>query len=211
MMREMLLQANFNIDFKSVLADGWFSSATNMACITDECKRDFIMGIKSNRVVALSKADKLKGNYVNIKSLELEGRTMTVYFKQLEKPVLISKQVFKNGDGSTGVLYLASSDLNLDYTSLTTIYEKRWKVEEFFRSIKSNACFAKSPTKTIQTQQAHFTATMIAFVKLERLKIRNKKNHYAMKSEIWLMATKAAWEKLNELSTPSSIYSKFFA
>lgn len=202
MMRRLVRHASCNIEFKYVLTDSWFSSTENMVCITEECGVDFIMAIKSNRVVALSKEDKLQGNYVSIDSLELEGRTMSVYFKQLGRPVLISKQVFKNGDGSTGTLYLASSDLSLDYKSLTTIYEKRWKVEEFFRSIKNNASFAYSPTKTIKTQEAHFTASMIAFAKLERMKIRTNKNHYAMKSKIWLAGVKAAWKEMDRLSTP---------
>lgn len=211
MMRSMIKHADFNIGFKYVLADSWFSCSENMNCITQECNSDFIMAIKSNRIAALSKADKEKGIYQSIESLKLEERTMSVYLKQYSEPVLISKQVFKNGDGSTGTLYLATSDLNLDYQSLTTIYEKRWKVEEFFRSIKNNTAFAKAPTKTIQTQQAHFTASMIAFVKLERLKIRNNKNHYAMKSEIWLVATKAAWKQLDKLSTPKIKFNKIAA
>lgn len=211
MMRRMVFRASYNIEFKYVLTDSWFSSAENMGFVTKECKADFIMAIKSNRVVALSKEDKLKGNYVRIDSLELEGRTKSVYFKQLEVPVLICKQVFKNGDGSTGTLYLASSDLTLGYEALTAIYEKRWKVEEFFRSIKSNASFAKSPTKKVKTQEAHYTASMIAFVKLERLKIRTNKNHYAMKNEIWLKAVKAAWKELDKLSTPNCANSKLAA
>jgi IS4 transposase len=105
-------------------------------------------------------------------------------------------------------LILATSNLNLDYQSLTTIYQKRWNVEEFFRSIKNNTAFAKAPTKTIQTQQAYFTASMIAYIKLERLKIRNNKNQYAMNSEIWLPATKAAWKQLDKLSTPNGIFNK---
>jgi len=145
-----------------------------------------------------------------IESLE-EGRIMSVSLKQYSKPVLIAKQVFKNGDGSTGTLYLATSDLNLDYQSLTTIYEKRWKVEDFFRSIKNNAAFAKAPTKTIKIQKAHFTASMVAFIKLERLKLRNSKNHYAMKSEIWLAATKTAWKQLEKLSTPNVNFNKIAA
>ena len=211
MMRDMVKHADYNMGFKHVLADSWFSSSENMRSITEHCKSDFIMAIKSNRVVALSKGDKEQGIYHSIESLELEERTMSVYLKQYNKPVLIAKQVFKNGDGGTGTLYLATSDLNLDYQSLTTIYEKRWKVEEFFRSIKNNAAFAKAPTKTIKTQQAHFTASMIAFIKLERLKLRNSKNHYAMKSEIWLAATKAAWEKLDKLSTPNAFFNKIAA
>lgn len=202
MMRRMVGHAALNVGFRYVLADSWFSSSQNMSYITKECRSDFIMAIKSNRVVALGEAEKSKGNFTSIESLELEGRTMSVYLKEYDNPVLIGKQVFKNGDGSTGTLYLASSDLNLDFAELATIYEKRWKVEEFFRSIKNNAAFAKAPVKTVQTQQAHFTASMIAFAKLERLKIRNNKNHYAMKSQIWLAATKTAWEELDRLSTP---------
>jgi hypothetical protein len=49
---------------------------------------------------------------------------------------------------------------------------------------------------------------MIAFIKLERLKLRNSKNHYAMKSEIWLAATKAAWKQLDKLSTPNTNFNK---
>lgn len=211
MMRRMVGHADFNIGFQYVLADSWFSSSENMSYITNQCNSDFIMAIKSNRIVALSHADKLEGKFVSIDSLELEGRTMSVYFKQYENAVLISKQVFKNGDGSTGTLYLATSDLSLEYTNLTTIYEKRWKVEEFFRSIKNNAAFAKAPTKTVQTQQAHFTASMIAFIKLERLKVRNNKNHYAMKSQIWLEATRTAWKELDKLSTPKTKINKIAA
>ncbi|MCP4124587.1 MAG: hypothetical protein GY751_22815 [Bacteroidetes bacterium] len=46
---------------------------------------------------------------------------MSVYLKQLDQPVVIGKQVFKNGDGVTGTLYLASSDLDLDNESLAAI------------------------------------------------------------------------------------------
>jgi len=161
MMRRMVMRANYNIGFKYVLADSWFSSSENMDCIVEDCKSDFIMALKSNRVVALTQEDKAQGIYQSIESLTLEGRTMSVYLKQYSNPILITKQVFKNGDGSTGTLYLATSDLNIDYQSLTTIYQKRWKVEEFFRSIKNNAAFAKAPTKTIQTQQAHHQISIL--------------------------------------------------
>ena len=148
---------------------------------------------------------------MGFESLQLEGCTRSVYLKQYDKPVLIGKQVFKNGDGSTGTLYLVTSDLSLDFKSLTTIYQKRWKVEEFFRSIKSNASFAKAPIKTVRTQQAHFIASMITFVKLERLKIRHKRNHYDMKRQIWLQATRAAWKELKKLSTPKNYFNTIAA
>ncbi len=199
--RKMVEQACYNINFKYVLADTWFGSAENMISVKQTCNRDFIFAIKGNRKIALSKEDKEKGLYVNIKSLKLEENVMSVYFEQMDFPVVISKQVFKNEDGSTGILYLASSDLSLGYEQITTIYKKRWKVEEYHKSIKSNSSFAKSPTKTETTQMSHFTASIMAFVKLERLKIRTNQNHFAMKNRLFIQATKAAYTELQNLST----------
>lgn len=207
MYRDMLYQSCYNIDFKYVLNDSWFSAADNMSYVCEVCKKHFIMALKENRKVALSKEDKENGVYVSIKSLGLEECVLSVYFEQLDFPVIISKQVFKNGDGSTGVLYLASSDLSLTYTQMTTIYKKRWKVEEYHKSIKSNAAFAKSPTRTPRTQVSHFIASIMAYVKLERLKVRNNKNHFAMKNQILLQATKAAYQELRNLSTPKDAFS----
>ena len=45
--------------------------------------------------------------------------------------VLLFRQVFKNKDDSTGILYLVCSDLNSDAKTLSTLYKKRWKVEVF--------------------------------------------------------------------------------
>ena len=53
------------------------------------------------------------------------------------------------------------------------------------------------------TQISHFTASIImAFVKLERLKIRNNQNHFAMKNRLLVQATKSAYTALQRLSTP---------
>ena len=51
-----------------------------------------------------------------------------VYLRSVQEAVLVSKQVFTNQDGSQGVLYLISSDTDLDQARLTTIYQRRWKV-----------------------------------------------------------------------------------
>lgn len=201
--RDMVATANINLYFKYVLADIWFSSAKNMSFIKKECKNDFILAIKGNRKVALSLKDKKNGKYVNIKSLELEGRTLSVYFEQLDFPILICKQVFKNKDGSTGALYLASSDLSLSYEQMTTIYKKRWKVEDYHKSIKSNSSFAKSPTRKVVTQESHFIASIMAYVKLERLHVRLGKNHFSLKSRLYVAASKAAYEEWRKLSTPN--------
>ena len=85
---------------------------------------------------------------------------------------------------------------------MTTIYKKRWGVEEYHKSIKSNTSFAKSPTKTTKTQTNHYVLSIVAYVKLEWLKQRTHKNHFAMKAQIYLAAQKAAHTELAVLSRP---------
>ena len=117
----------------------------------------------------------------------------------IDFPVIIAKQVFKNKDGSSGIIYLVSSDIDLNYTDLTTNYKKRWNVECYHKSIKSNCSLAKSPTRTVKTQNNHFFMSIYSFFKLECLKIKTKMNHFALKSKIYLTALKNAFKELDIL------------
>ena len=87
-------------------------------------------------------------------------------------------------------------DLELTYEEQTTIYQKRWKVEEFHKSAKQNASLGKSPTKYEVTQSNHIFCSMISVCKLELLKIKHCKNHFAIKSQLYLKAIKAAYDEL---------------
>ena len=204
MYREMLRSCNRNINFDYVLNDSWYSSSDNMKLIKEELGRDFIMALKSNRKVALSQTDKEQKKYIGIGLLELEQQPMEVWLEELDFPLLLTKQVFKNEDGTVGELYLVSSDLNLSYEKIATIYKRRWSVEVYHKSVKSNASFAKSPTKVIRTQVNHFMLSILAYVKLEWLQLRNQLNHFAMKSKIYICALEAAMKQLKELSTPAN-------
>jgi hypothetical protein len=200
--RQMLKACQKNrIEFRYVLNDVWYASSENMRCVKEDLKKEFIMPIKANRKVALSLEEKKRGNYEQVARLELEpGTVREVYVEQVEFPLLLVKQVFKNEeDGSEGVLYLVSSDVALDYERLTTIYQRRWKVEEYHKSLKSNASLEKSPTKTVKTQSNHVFSSIYAFVKLERLKLSTKMNHFAIRSSIYLKALRASYEELKRL------------
>jgi hypothetical protein len=198
--RDLIFQASENTCFKYVLNDSWFCNAPNMDFIVKKCKNNFIMAIKENRKVALSLDDKKQGKYISIKDLKLEECVLPVYVKSLDFPIIVTKQVFKNGNGVAGVLYLVCNDLSLSYEQMTTIYKKRWKVEEYHKSIKSNTAFSNSPTKKPNTQEAHFVASILAYIKLEKLKIKNNSNHFALKAIIRINATKAAFESYQQLN-----------
>ena len=123
-----------------------------------------------------------------------------VWIKDLEFSVLVCKQVFTNKDGSVGVRFLVSNDLNLSADYFTTLYKKRWSVEEYHKSLKQNAGIGQSPTRTVQTQSAHLFSSILAYVKLERLKLCRKLNHFALKAKIYLAANKAAWEEVQKIN-----------
>ena len=111
-----------------------------MKFIKKDLHKEFVFTLKSNRLAALSFEDKLEGKFVPIDSLPLnEDSLISDYIKGLDFPVSLLKQVFTNKDDSEGVLYLACSDSSSDYSQITAIYQKRWNIEEFHKSLKQNA------------------------------------------------------------------------
>ena len=188
------------IPFRYVLNDVWFAAADNMIFVKCDLEKDFIMPVKANRKVAVSLEDKQQGQYVRVDTLVFETDTLKqVYLEGVPFPLLLVKQVFTNEDGSTGVLYLLTSDTTLTYDGITTIYRTRWQVECFHKSLKQNASLEKSPTQTFVTQSNHFFAALCAFVKLEHLKSATKLNHFALKSMLYLHALQAAFAQLRSL------------
>ena len=200
MMREIFDQQMENhVKFKYVLADSWFASIDNMKHIQNK-KKHFIFALKENRLFAKSKSDAIQGNFERINEVKLsEGEVLTGYLKDLKVKVLIAKQVFKNKDGSEGTLFIVSNDIKLSYEKVTNIYQGRWSIEEFHKSIKSNTGFSKSPTKTVTTQSNHFFGSIYAFFKLEKLKMSINLNHFALKSRLYIKAIQSSFNELNQL------------
>lgn len=180
--RQMVGQCDKNFIFDYVVWYSWNSNVENMGHVKGKLGRDFVAALKSNRKVALCPGINEKQEYVGIETLRPGRQTVGVWLEGLGHPLLLVKQVFKNGDGTVGELYLVCSDLSLSYEQVTTIYKKRWGVEEYHKSIKSNLCFAKSPTKTAKPQS----------------------NHFAMKARIYQAALVAAHIELLRLSAPNA-------
>lgn len=190
------------IKCRFILADVWFSSNDNMEYITFDLKKDFIMPVKTNRLVCLTKEDKRNGHFQRVDSLTIqEDMPQQIFIKELPFPVVLVKQVFKNEDGSEGILYLVCSDLTVEGKTVEEAYQKRWEVEEYHKSLKSNTGLAKSPTKTIRTQQNHFFASIYAYYKLELLKVKTKLNHFALKAKLYVEALRASMIQLQQLTT----------
>ncbi|QIX55966.1 hypothetical protein GW536_11575 [Piscirickettsia salmonis] len=84
-------------------------------------------------------------------------------------------------------------------TEVATLTQKRWKIEEYHKSIKQNASLAKSPTKTVRSQCNHIFASIVAFCKLETLSVKAQLNHFALKYKLLVRSNQIAFEELRRL------------
>lgn len=200
MMRDMAEVCIRNeLKFKFILTDIWFSSAENFEWITSK-RKHFISALKGNRLIALSEKDRNEKRFVHVDELNFPEKTpVQGWLKGYSKPVLLVRQVFTNKEGSTGILYLVCSDLTADYNAITTTYKKRWQVEVYHKSLKSNASLAKSPTKTLRTQSNHIFMAIYATFKLECLSIANHLNPFALCRKLLINASRSAYLQLQLL------------
>jgi hypothetical protein len=199
-MRQMIGVCLMNqLSFRYVLLDTWFAAKENFDYIVKK-KKHFIAALKDNRLVALSEKDKKEGRFVRIDTLQLiDQQAVRGWLKGINFEVLLVRRVFTNKDGTTGLLNLVCSDLTCDGEQVATIYQKRWKVEVFHKSLKSNAALAKSPTQTVTTQSNHVFMSIYAVFKLECLKIKHKINHFALRAKLFIKATQQAYAQLQAL------------
>ena len=153
----------------------------------------------------MSQADKEQGRFVRVDSLQLaDKQVVRGWLKGFEHEVLLVGRVFTNKDGSTGRLSLVCSDLTCDGESVADLHQKRWKVEEFHKSLKSNAALAKSPTRTLRTQSNHVFLSICAVFKLECLKRVHKLNHFALRAKLYVEALQHAFDELRRLKAAAA-------
>ncbi|WP_235187580.1 IS701 family transposase [Methylobacter tundripaludum] len=190
---------NNALKFCTMLMNSGFASVENFEFIVKK-KKHFTAALKDNRLVALSTADKKQGRFVRIDTLELSDKQAVCgWLKGYADEVLLVRQVFTNKGCSTGLLNRVSSNLTGNDDTITTIYQKRWKVELFHKSLKSSAALAKSPTRRITTQNNHVFMAIYPVFKLECLKLKHKTNYFALRAKLFIKATRQAYAELQAL------------
>jgi hypothetical protein len=190
LMRSMVQRLTRSKQVDYVLADSWYSSKKNMNYIVEECETDFIMSVRCKRAVARNQKDAQKGKFRPLQELKLGKGAVMLYFKGVNFPVLVVKQVYRNADGSSSTLYLATSDLELSAEKMLQLYKRRWKVEEYHKSMKSNCSLGKCQAPSLTSQQSHFYLAALAFLLLEKTKVKEDHNHFALKKQLNLLTIK---------------------
>lgn len=195
-LRAMLRVAQQQVAYRYLLAGSWYASAENLNAVL-ALGHHFVVAPESSRTVARSEADRAQGRFQAVGALAFpDEQPLRVFLRSVPQAVLVTRQVFTNKDGSQGVLHLVSSDTTPNQAQLTAIYQRRWKVEEYHKSLKQNASMGRSPTKTPDTQANHFFAAILAYTKLEVLKLKCGIGHFRLKAQLYLTGLKAMHQQL---------------
>jgi KaiC/GvpD/RAD55 family RecA-like ATPase len=200
MMQEMIRrQIQNGVQFRYILADSWYSSAENMRFINKR-KKVFIFEMKENRKVTASGEEREKGHFERLDQINIpEEKPVKVWIKDLQFPVMLFKQIFRNKDGTQGIRFPVSNDETLTEDQYKTLYKKRWGVEEYHKSLKQNASIGNSPAHSEKTQNNHIFAALYGYSKLEILKLATGFNHFSIKTKIYMTAMKSAMTALGAL------------
>jgi len=182
------LEKDLGIDY--ITADSWFCCGQTLNFI-EKKKKKYIFAIKTNRKVFLTPQDLEKNLGTRLSEAELSDETSTPFFiTNVDHKVYITKKFFTNGDGTKGVLFLVTNDSELSGSDLYNIYHKRWAVEVFHKSLKNNTSLSKSPASGKRAQKNHIFCSLYAYLKLERTKERENKNHFRIKRDIHILMLK---------------------
>ena len=73
------------------------------------------------------------------------------------------------------------------------------KSHKYHKSLKQNLKIEHSPTKVELSQRNHINLAICAFIKLEKLRLNYKMNHFKIKEKIYIEALKVAYKKVDEL------------
>ena len=143
--------------------------------------------------------DKLQGRFTRIDQIQWsEQEAVTGWLKGMDFPVRLARQVFTNKDNSTGILYLACSNLDLQWKDITTIYQKRGE-KSFINHLNLMLPWLNHLLEVSQSN--HIFSSIIAVFKMECLKISNNINHFALRSKLYHKAIKTAFDELQVLKS----------
>jgi Transposase DDE domain len=197
-----LMKNHVKIDY--TLFDIWYGSVDNLNLIHSH-KQHYVCPLKSNRKLALSLGEKKQGKWLKLEEINNQldtQNTLSIWLEGCTHMCYLTKQIFTNKDGTSVTMYLITNDQALTKDQIHTIYQRRWKVEEFHKSLKSNLSLEKSPTKHKTSQSNHIFYSITAFFKLELLTkttATKHKNHFQLKASLYVKALKTALEELGKL------------
>lgn len=119
------------------------------------------------RWVAILKKNRVVNDGKHLEDLRISPDGRVVHLKGYG---LIT--VFRSARTSTSAGYLGTDDLTLNADAAEVLFGARWEVEEFHRGLKQTTGVTECSARLPQAQRTHIAASLLAFLTLERYRLR---------------------------------------
>jgi len=174
--REMLVEVlAWGLKPAWITGDSWYSSLENMTCIKKHAY-GFMFAIEKNRLVSTLK----KGEYVNIKSLDIPDEGLKVYLKGFGE-VIVFRTVFKN-EYRYYVMHKLNPEtgnlLALERSDFKRVHDAHWNIERYHRAIKQVCNIERFQVRTEKPIRNHIFCSLAAFTQLEFMRSEKRINNW---------------------------------
>lgn len=154
---------------KAVLFDTWYASQTNLLLI-HSFGWQWITQLRENRVVN-------RTQHLRELAIPREGLIVDLKFVGQTK---IFKFIATDGD----IEYWATNNIHSTSEDIRQAGALRWRIEEYHRGLKQTAGIEKCQSRTSRAQRTHIFCSIMAFLSLERLKLKTGITWYEAKRRI---------------------------
>ena len=165
-----LIAAYYNPEYcVGVLLDGLYASREMMDFLNAR-EINYEMRMASNRVITLGNGEKVKIRDLSTLRPQRNARSRTQKLNWNGLDVFITSQIRINRHGERSIVFLVSN-YEANSKSHVEAYDRRWKIEMIFRTVKQHLgleeCSSKSRDK--QTIHIHYVFLCYAYLECERV------------------------------------------
>lgn len=199
--KELLLEYKDKIPFDYLLADGHYSTIYLMHFLIKQ-KIRFVAKFAVNRVILANGEKNQLRNHSLLKLLRnSRSRSTKAYFNDMELYISAHKRKKRNGEWA--FTYIVSN-ICLQAKEYLQRYERRWKIEIMFRTMKQSLGLQHCQARSLIRQAAHIYAIFFSYSFLQN----EKANHNLKNPEQAIRALEKL--KLNELDQRITRFSDNF-
>ena len=186
--KELISEVADKIKYDFLLMDGLYSSLDMINFCLRNCIR-FIMRIHRNRCIISPDGKRVQlQNCKDLKFMRNERTKVICAYYHGEKYYFIAEK-FKNKKGEIEIRFFISN-VFLQPKEYVNIYNKRWKIEETFRTMKQSLGINDCQCISFKKQELHIFAIFAAFSFLQYLKY-----HYKRKISTEKIISQFRWQK----------------
>ena len=171
--QELILECCKKVQFKYLLADGHFSTKTQLLPFLYKNKIDFLMKVSKSKVIETKNG--IRSQIKNHPALKLyknnRSAMVIAYLGDMLLIFAVQKRKAKNGEYK--LIYFVSN-MSLRSKEYVKVYKGRWHIEVMFRTFKQSLGLQDCMAQSLEKQATHIYFVFFSYSFLQNEKIKKK-------------------------------------